>query len=74
MCLLYYRTWKQLSGDLMVKVKVRISHVAINKAFYKTGDEFDCPPEKLAELGNAVTVVKDEPAIEPPGAKKGKSP
>lgn len=58
----------------MVKVKVRISHVAINKAFYKTGDEFDCPPEKLAELGNAVTVVKGEPEVEQPGAKKGKSP
>ena len=57
----------------MVKVKVRISHVAINKAFYKTGDEFDCPPEKLSELGNAVIVVKDEPVIEPQGAKKCKS-
>ena len=74
MCLLYYRARVELNGDLMVKVKVRISHVAINKAFYKTGDEFDCPPEKVAELGNAVTVVKDGQAIEQPGAKKAKSP
>lgn len=74
MCLLHYRTRVQLIGVIMVKIKVRISHVAINKVFYKTGDELEVTQEKAAELGNAVTIVKEELTAEQPVGKKAKSP
>lgn len=58
----------------MVKVQVLISHVAINRAVYKTGDIFETTPEKAAELGNAVNIIKEEPGAEQLGVKKAKSP
>ena len=58
----------------MVKVQVKISHLAINRAVYKTGDILEVTPEKAAELVNAVNIVKEEPGTEPAGSKKSKSP
>ena len=74
MRVLYHWTWKQLNGDLMVKVQVKISHLAINRAVYKTGDILEVTPEKAAELVNAVNIIKDETVTEQQGVKKAKSP
>lgn len=74
MYLLDYRTRKQLSGVAMVKVKVKINHLAIDRTVYKTGDVLEVTEEKAAELVNAVNIVKDEPGTEITGSKKGKSP
>jgi len=58
----------------MVKVQVKISHLAINRTVYKTGDILEVTPEKAAELVNAVNIVKEEPGIEQAVGKKSKSP
>lgn len=74
MCLLNHGARKQLNGDVMVKVQVKISHLAINRKVYKTGDVLEVTPEKAAELVNAVNIIKDEATTEQPGGKKTKSP
>ena len=64
----------------MARVRVRVSHLAMKMEtggfkVFKTDEEFDCPAEKVAELGNRVQVIPDPEPLnrpeQPPGKKRG---
>ncbi len=69
MYLFYHRTRSQLSGDVVVRVRVRIDQVAMmgERRVYRTGEEFECSEETASSLGNAVTVLADS---EQPGPEQ----
>lgn len=61
-----------------MKVRVQVSHLAIDIVpgeiiIYKQGQEFECPDERVAKLGNSVIVLEDTlppDEIQPPKRKR----